>query len=69
METNVYELMGRERLNALVDKAINFIVDTQEDYDYICELNGEWCETHCIDSLRKECVFYFLENIYKKEEV
>ena len=68
MKTNIYGLMGRDRLDALVEKAINFIVDTQEENDYICELNGEWCKEHCIDSLRKECVLHYLENVYEKKE-
>lgn len=52
----------------LADRAIDFIIDTQIENDYICERNGEWCETHCIDNLRKECVLYYLENVYKKED-
>ena len=52
----------------LANKAVDFIVETQENNDYICEMNGEWCETHCIDSLRKECVHHFLENVYVKGE-
>ena len=49
-------------LQELADKAVDFIIDTQIDNDYICEQNGEWCETHCIDHLRKECVIKFLED-------
>lgn len=55
-------------IQELVDKAINFIVETQSDYDYICEMNGEWCAEHCIDYLRKECVIEFLTNNYGGNE-
>ena len=49
----------------ILDKAIEFIVETQEDNDYICENNGDWCETHCIDTLRKECVLHYLKEVYE----
>ena len=29
----------------LLNRAVEFIVETQEDNDYICEVNGDWCET------------------------
>ena len=53
-------------MNDLLDKALDFIVETQIDNEYICEQNDEWCETHCIDHLRKECVVHYLETIYEK---
>lgn len=34
--------------------------------DHICEQNGDWCEEHCKDTLRRECVMHFLENHYDK---
>lgn len=49
-------------IQELAEKAVDFIIDTQIDNDYICEQNGEWCDTHCIDYLRKECVIKFLED-------
>lgn len=53
-------------LNELTAKAINFIVETQVDDSYICEqMMPEYCENHCIDFLRKECVIEFLKNIYE----
>ena len=55
------------RIKQLVEKAIDFIVETQIDNDYICEMNGEWCKNHCIDHLRKECVINFLTNNYESE--
>ena len=45
------------------------VPETQEDNEYICEQNEEWCETHCIDTLRKECVCHYLTNIYKKGQL
>ena len=57
-----------EKLEELLDKAINFIVETYGAYDNICESNGEWCAEHCIDTLRPECVRYFLSEVYQKEE-
>ena len=56
-------------INELVKKAVNFIVETQIEGDYICEqMMPEYCETHCIDHLRKECVIEFLSNIYEEDE-
>ena len=56
-------------IQELSEKAVDFIVETQVENDYICErMNGEWCEEHCIDHLKKECVLYYLENVYHKEE-
>ena len=55
-------------IEELAERAINFIVDTQIENDYICERNGEWCESHCIDHLRKECVIEYLTNNYKENE-
>lgn len=55
-------------IEELANKAISFIVETQIDCDYICESNGEWCEEHCIDHLRKECVIEFLTNNYVEDE-
>lgn len=53
------------KIKELVNKAIDFIIETQIENDYICEMNGDWCENHCIDYLRKECVIHFLENNYE----
>lgn len=52
-------------IQELADKAIDFIIDTQIDNDYICEMNGEWCQEHCIDNLRKECVIKYLTDNYE----
>lgn len=52
----------------LLNRAVEFIVETQEDNDYICEANGDWCETHCIDTLRKECVLHYLKEVYEGYE-
>lgn len=54
----------------LLDKAIDFIVETQKDDDYICEqmiegLPNDYCENNC-QNLNKDCVKLFLSNIYKK---
>ena len=52
----------------ILDKAVEFIVETQENNDYICEANSDWCETHCIDTLRKECVLHYLKEVYEGYE-
>ena len=67
MDTRVLQLMGRLTLEQLTQKAIDFIVETQENNDYICEQMGEWCENHCIDSLREECVKEFLLTKYTND--
>lgn len=67
MDIRVISLMGRLTLEQLAQKAVDFIVETQEQNDYICEQMGEWCEKHCIDSLREECVKEYLMTKYKKE--
>lgn len=63
--------MGIEQKD-LLDKALDFIVETQEDNDYICELMieecvGDYCYNNC-QNLNKECVKMFLEKVYKMEE-
>lgn len=68
MDTRVIRFMGKLTLEELAQKAVDFIVETQENNDYICEQLGEWCETHCIDFLREECVKEFLMNHYTKRE-
>ena len=56
-------------LNELTQKAVDFIIETQKDNDYICEqMMPEWCEAHCIDNLRKGCVIEFLTNKYEPEK-
>lgn len=57
----------RKRNNpSLLDKAVDFIIDTQKDDDKICEqMDVEWCKEHCIDNLRKECVIKYLTDNYK----
>lgn len=54
----------------LLDKAIDFIVETQESNDYICEqmteeLTDNYCANNC-QNLNKDCVKLFLSNVYKK---
>ena len=54
----------------LLDKAIDFIVETQESNDYICEQMieeavGDYCANNC-QNLNKECVKLFLKDVYKK---
>ena len=56
----------------LLDKALDFIVETQETNDYICEQMveecvGDYCYNNC-QNLNKECVKLFLEKVYKKDE-
>lgn len=61
--------MANNTFPKLLDAAINFIVETQKDNDYICDLmSPEYCETHCIDHLCRECVIEFLKNKYEPEE-
>ena len=56
-------------IQELADKAIDFIIDTQIENDYICDCqDAVWCETHCIDHLRKECVIKFLEDYELQHE-
>ena len=50
--------------NELLDKALDFIVETQDDY--ICEKmlesdEFEYCDNNC-QNLNKECVIRFLEH-------
>ena len=57
------------KANELLDKALDFIVETQEDNDYICEQMieeyvGDYCVNNC-QNLNKECVKLFLEKVYK----
>ena len=57
----------------LLNKALDFIVETQEQNDYICELMneesvGDYCEKNC-QNLNRQCVTMFLERIYKKGEL
>ena len=54
----------------LLDKALDFIVETQEDNDYICEKMSEldewdYCVNNC-QNLKKECVKRFLKH-YERE--
>lgn len=56
--------MTYKGLNNLVDRAIDYIVETQENSDYICETNGEWCVTNCISTLNRNCVKHYLLNKY-----
>lgn len=56
-----------EPTEQILENAIDFIFETQKDDDYICEMNGEWCEEHCIDTLRKECIIHYLKEVYEKE--
>lgn len=71
MDTRVLQLMGRLTLEQLAQKAIDFIVETQEDNDYICEQMceeyvGDYCEKNC-QNLNEECVKLFLQKVYNKE--
>lgn len=54
----------------LLEKALDFIVETQESNDYICELMldggfSDYCANNCTN-LNKECVKLFLQNVYNK---
>jgi hypothetical protein len=56
----------------LLGKALDFIVEIQEENDYICEQMceeyvGDYCASNC-QNLNKECVKLFLEKVYKKHE-
>ena len=58
------------KANELLDKALDFIVETQESNDYICEQMieecvGDYCEKNC-QNLNKECVKLFLQKVYNK---
>ena len=60
------------RAEELLGKALDFIVETQEQNDYICEQMveedvGDYCANNC-QNLNKECVKLFLEKVYKKDE-
>ena len=60
------------RAEELLGKALDFIVETQEENDYICEQMceedvGDYCANNC-QNLNKECVKLFLEKIYMKDE-
>ena len=60
--------MAYDTLPKLLDAAINFIVETQKDDDYICEqMPPEYCETHC-SNLCQECVIEFLTNYYEPDK-
>ena len=55
----------------LLVKALDFIVETQEENDYICEQMveeyvGDYCANNC-QNLNKECVKLFLEKVYKND--
>lgn len=53
-------------IQELADKAIDFIIDTQRDGEYICEqMDIDWCQKHCIDNLKKECVIKYLTDNYE----
>lgn len=58
------------KANELLDKALDFIVETQEENDYICEQMvecvGDYCEKNC-QNLNKDCVKLFLQKVYKKD--
>ena len=58
------------KANTLLDKALDFIVETQESNDYICEQMiecvGDYCANNC-QNLNKECVKMFLQKVYNKE--
>jgi len=65
--------MTQEERKELLDKALDFIVETQESNDYICEqminnLNENYCENNC-QNLNKECVKLYLEKVYKKDKL
>ena len=54
----------------LLDKALDFIVETQEQNDYICEQMveervGDYCEKNC-QNLNRQCILMFLKNVYKR---
>ena len=69
MKIKNYRIGEIMTLNELTQNAIDFIVETQKDNDYICEqMLPEWCETHCIDHLRQGCVIEFLTNMYEPEK-
>ena len=55
----------------LSDKALDFIVKTQEENDYICEQMvegaGDYCVNNC-QNLNRHCVKLFLEKVYKKNK-
>ena len=58
------------KANEVLDKALDFIVETQESNDYICEQMidehlGDYCANNC-QNLNKECVKLFLQKVYNK---
>lgn len=58
--------------DTLLNKALDFIVETQEENDYICEkmseYKDEWdyCWNNC-QNLQKECVIRFLKHYEKSK--
>lgn len=80
--TDCYQKIEREALKdriggwvgmtskELLEKALDFIVETQKSNDYICEQMveesvGDYCYNNC-QNLNKECVKLFLEKVYNK---
>jgi hypothetical protein len=52
----------------LLDKALDFIVETQENNDYICkQMCGEYVGDYYCQNLDKECVKLFLQKVYNKD--
>jgi len=50
----------------LLDKALNFIIETESGNDYICEQMcnvDDYCANNC-QNLNKECIKRFLEKVY-----
>lgn len=58
---------------ALLNKALDFILEREESNDYICEIllsipdEGNYCENNC-QNLKKECVKRFLKH-YENNQV
>ena len=59
------------KTNEMLDRALDFIVETQESNDYICEQMVEEVNDYCVNNcqnLNKECVTLFLKKVYKKKQ-
>ena len=58
--------------NALLDKALDFLLETQQDNDYVCCILGDrnkeendYCANNCTN-MNKECILRFLKYYCKK---
>ena len=72
LENEVQNKYTKVKEGKLLNKALDFIVETQEENDYICEqmVEGDtrdYCVNNC-QNLTRHCVKLFLEKVYKKNK-